>query len=260
MAAVHPAIRLPVQLLVRARVNPLWLVALHGTCAAAAAFLITTGPRGWPAAALLVIMRMLLDNIDGAVARGSGQVTLAGRYADTGLDLVTNLLLFLALTTVSGTAPALSAFVVLMLLLSYDHCMETFFIELRSVPARAGAVPPGPVAVLVPFRALYRSLLAPQDRLFRRLELGRFRRLTGVPFAAAPAAWRLAWFDRFSALLVVNVGLSTQSTVLALLLLAGVPHLYVPFVLLQAALVVMLQVWRSRRFRTWLRGTVSRAA
>ncbi|HLR46017.1 MAG TPA: CDP-alcohol phosphatidyltransferase family protein, partial [Deinococcales bacterium] len=263
LAVVLPLIRAPVRLLVRLGVNPLWIVVVHAACAALAAWFIFLGPAWWPAAGVLLLIRMLLDNIDGAVARGSGSVTVAGRYLDTGLDLVTNFLLFLALTAVSGTVPALAAFVVLMFLLSYDHCTETFYAEVRDdsgTAAASGGPAPGPQAVLVPFRALYAAVLAPQDRLFRRLELRRFERLAGVPFASAPVPWQRAWFDRFSGAVTVNTGLSTQSTLLALLLFAGVPHVYVPLVLLQALLVAGLQVWRSRRFRNYVRVAVSGAA
>src|SRR5690625_4288238 len=107
LAVVLPLIRSPVRLLVQLGVNPLWIVVVHAACAALAAWFIFLGPAWWPAAGVLLLIRMLLDNIDGAVARGSGSVTVAGRYLDTGLDLVTNFLLFLALTAVSGTVPAL---------------------------------------------------------------------------------------------------------------------------------------------------------
>lgn len=260
MAVVHPLMAGPVRLLVSLRVNPLSIVALHGACAAAAALLIATGPRGWPPAAVLLLVRMLLDNIDGAVARASGQVTEAGRYADTGLDFVTNLLLFLALGTMTGQLPALAAFVLLMLLLSYDHCLEVSYMNLRAAPGSAAVPAEGPRFVLVPFRWLYRLVLAPQDRLFRRLELSRFERLAGRPFASAPRGWQLAWFDRFAGSLVVNVGLSTQSTVLALLLLFGAPQAYVPLVFLQVLTMLLLQVWRSRRFRNYVQLAVPGAS
>ena len=54
------------------------------------------------AAALLLQLKTLLDNADGALARATGQVTLTGRYLDTIADLVVNAAVFAALGHVTG--------------------------------------------------------------------------------------------------------------------------------------------------------------
>lgn len=254
MIAIQPLIRPLVALCVRLRINPLHIVATHALCAVAAAVLIVAGPAYWNWAAVLLLVRMLLDNIDGSVARGSGQVTLAGRFFDTGMDLITNALLFLALATVTHPLLALLAFALLMWLLSLDFNLERLYLQPRrgTRPVLDPAPEPGPTAVLVPFRLLYDLVLKPQDRLIESVELQRFRRLSGREFDQAPLDWQLAWFDLFSTASLVNLGLSTQMILLALLLLLGQPAVYVILVLFQAGLILLVQVWRGFRFRSYL--------
>ncbi len=261
MAAVQPLVTPLVRVLARLRVNPLWIVAAHALCATTAAVFIVLGSAWWPWAALLLLLRMLLDNIDGGVARASSRVTQAGRYFDTGLDLLTNLLLFAALATTSNVITALLAFLVLTFLLSLDYNLERLYLEQRqgSRPEMPVAPAPGPAAILLPFRRLYSLLLEPQDRFIEQLEKRRFRRLSGRTFESAPLDERLAWFDLFSTASLVNLGLSTQTILLALLLFIGFPGVYPTLVLLQGALIVLVQLWRSQRFRTYLQVAVTGA-
>ena len=84
------------------------------------------------------------------------------------------------------------------------------------------------------------------------MEQRRFRRLAGQSADSAPLDWQLAWFDRFSTASLVNLGLSTQSLLLILLILAGQPALYPLLIVLQALLVLLLQLWREHRFRNYL--------
>lgn len=262
MAAVEPLIAPLVRLLARLRLNPLVIVAAHAACAALAAVLITLGPRWWPWAAGLLLLRMLLDNIDGAVARSSGQVTLAGRYFDTGMDLLTNLALFVALATLQSPLLTGLAFLVLTFLLSLDYNLERLYLAQRQVsrPEVPPAPSPGPRWILKPFRALYGLVLAPQDRFITWLEQERFRRLAGRQFSSAPLDQRLAWSDLFSTASLVNLGLSTQTILLALLLAAGFPELYPVLVLFQGALVLLVQLWRGWRFRSYLQLAVNGAS
>src|SRR5690606_27772526 len=98
----------------------------------------------------------------------------------------------------------------------------------------------GPAWVLGPFRALYRLVLAPQDRLIGRIEEARLGRLTGLEPGLAPPALRRAWFDLRSTAAVVNFGLSTQLTLFALLLLVGLPGFYVYAVLLMGIILIII--------------------
>lgn len=255
LIAVQPLVRPIVNLFVRLGVNPLWIVAAHGLLAVLAAVFIVLGPAFWPWAAVFLLLRMLLDNIDGAVARGSGQVTQAGRYFDTGVDLVTNALLFAALAGTAGTVLSVVAFLLLTLLLSLDFNLERLYLQPRqgTRPQLPTAPKPGPAWLLGAFRGLYERIMAPQDRLIERSEIRRFERMAGRPFELAPLDWQLAWFDLFSTASLVNLGLSTQTALLALLLIAGQPWLYVTLVLLQGVLIMLVQIWRGFRFRNYLR-------
>ncbi len=261
LEAVLPLVRPLVVLSVRLGVNPLFIVAAHALSALGAATLIILGSQWWPWAAALLLLRMLLDNVDGSVARASGRVTLAGRYFDTGADLLTNACLFLALALVGNPLTALAAFLLLTLLLSLEFNLERLYREPRQVTGFKPDSEPesGPKWLLRPFRRLYNSVLAPQDRLIELVELARFRRLAGQPFELAPLDWRLAWFDRFATASLVNLGLSTQTLLLAVLLFAGFPGLYPVLVLLQGALVVLIQLWRGQRFRNYLQVVLTSA-
>lgn len=254
LTVVLPLLQPLVRLCTRLRVNPLGIVALHGLCGLAAAVFLVLGPGWWPWAALLLLLRMLLDNLDGSVARASGQVTLAGRYFDTAVDLTGNAALFLALGLIGQPLLAALAFLLLTYLLSMDYNLERLYLKPRqgSDSEQQPAPEPGPQWILRPTQRLYRSVLAPQDRFIERLEQRRFRRLSGQPADSAPLDWQLAWFDRFSTASLVNLGLSTQSLLLILLILAGQPALYPLLVVLQALLVVLLQLWREHRFRNYL--------
>lgn len=261
MIAVQPLVRPLVQLCVQLGVNPLWLVGLHGLLATLAAVFIVLGPAYWTWAGILLVLRMLLDNMDGAVARASGQVTLAGRYFDTGTDLITNGLLFIALCFTANPLLAILAFVLLTWLLSLDFNLERLYLQPRqgTRPLLPPAPTPGPPGLLEVSKRLYQLVMEPQDRLIERIEKRRFERIAGRPYGHAPLDWQLAWFDLFSTASLVNLGLSTQTVLLALLLFLGVPGVYVTLVLCQGALIALVQVWRGLRFRNYLREETANA-
>ena len=261
MIAVQPLVKPLVQACVRLGVNPLFLVLLHGLLATVAAVFIVLGHEWWTWAGVLLLMRMLLDNMDGAVARASGQVTQAGRYFDTGTDLITNALLFVALSFTTGPLLAFLAFLMLTWLLSLDFNLERLYLQPRqgTRPLLPPAPTPGPTWLLDVSKRLYSAVMAPQDQLIERIEKRRFARIAGRPYESAPLDWQLAWFDLFSTASLVNLGLSTQTALLALLLFLGVPGVYVTLVLLQGALILLVQVWRGLRFRNYVREETANA-
>lgn len=256
MVLIQPLADRGVARLARAGVQPTTVVAAHGAIGLAAAGLLATAwPAAWIGAAVLLQLKTLLDNMDGGLARATGQVTEAGRYLDTAVDLVVNVALFLALTRYGPAVPALLALLSLTLLLSLDFNLEAKYRELRG--ERPGAPPPLPPGAprwwLRAPRALYRAVLAPQDRLVRRLDGALFASAAGMPEAAAPRALRSAWSDLFSTASLVNLGLSTQLALLGLLTLLGSPYLYVPAVLLQLVYAAAVQGARVTRLRRLLR-------
>jgi len=257
LRALRPLTDALVGVLGRAGVDPLAIVLTHAALGLVAALLVALGPASWTWAAVLLQLKMLLDNLDGGVARATGRVTRMGRYLDSVLDTVVNLLLFAALAVHGPLAwswpvAALGA-LVLMLILSLDINLEQRYKALRGGAGEGGDEPIGaPLALYRLVRGLYRLVLAPQDRWLTRADEALFRRLAGVPYAQAPLDVQLAWSDLFSTATLVNLGLSTQLLVLGLCLVLGVPFAYVWFVLAAGLYVLMVQVLRVWRFRRYL--------
>src|ERR1700754_2098832 len=78
----------------RARIPPPAVVLANAATGLVAAVVLARGDL--VAAAVLLQLKTLLDNVDGALARATGQVTLVGRYLDTIADLVVNAAAFAA--------------------------------------------------------------------------------------------------------------------------------------------------------------------
>lgn len=261
MVAVQPLATLGVAWLARTRVDPQAIVWSHSAAGVAAAALIAfAGPNSWPLAAALLLLKTLLDNIDGGLARATGRVTEMGRYLDTVLDTLVNALLIAALALLLGTAAAwglaVGAYLLLMLLLSLDFNLERLYREARrgAAPASAAPDPPGaPPWLLGLFRGFYQRLLAPQDRWIEAWEHALFERLAGVRYPSASPALRQRWSDLWSTASLVNFGLSTQLTLLAALLLIGVPTVYLGALYAMAAWALFAYALRALRFRRSLR-------
>jgi len=201
-AVYRPLAHLVVRLLLRTPVRPEHLVLFQGVLAAAAAYLLWQGVDG--AAAVLLLLRNVFDAADGQLARARGEASQLGRYLDTEVDLLSNFLLFFALGLRLGNLPAaLLAFVLLTLLLSADYAANSP----KALPPRRG---PEPWAGRL--EAFYRRVFGPQDAFFSRL----FAR--GLP----------AWYR----VLLANLGLSQQHTLLALFLFLKRPELYLAWVYL----------------------------
>ncbi len=136
------------------------------------------------AAAVLLQLKTLLDNVDGALARATGQVTLVGRYLDTIADLVVNAAVFAALADVTDEPVlAAAAFVALTIVLAVDFNVTELYREARGLPTEQ----PRPTGSTVE-RALarvYRVVFGPLDRAVRGFSAWRFgegaRRTTASP-------------------------------------------------------------------------------
>lgn len=211
-------------------IPPPAVVLANATAGVAAAALLTRGDL--IAAALLLQLKSLLDNLDGQLARATGRVTLAGRYLDTLADLVVNAALFGALAIVTGRPLlALVAFGALTLVLAADFNATQLHREASGV-----AVRPPPASgsrgerVLV---ATYAVLLGPLDRAAR----ARARHV----FTPGRS------YDALTLAVLANLGLTTQLVVLGLCLALGAPTAYLWFVLACLALVVALQLRAERQ-------------
>jgi phosphatidylglycerophosphate synthase len=78
--------------LARRGVHPHAVVLSHAALGVLAAVLIVVGASGaaaaWRVAAATLLLKAVLDNVDGGLARVTGRVTPLGRYLDTGMDLI----------------------------------------------------------------------------------------------------------------------------------------------------------------------------
>jgi len=205
----RPLSNLLVPLLVRTRVPPPAVVLANAAIGLVAAIVLARGDL--LAAALLLQLKTLLDNVDGALARATDQVTLAGRYLDTIADLVVNLAVFVALGRVTEE-PVLAAlaFVALTVVLAVDYNVTELYRESRGTPTAQ----PAPTGSMVEraLAGIYRVVLGPLDRFVRGFSSWRFS--GGSPY------------DDLAVTVLANLGLTTQLAVLGLCLALGAPSVY----------------------------------
>ncbi len=251
MTLMQPAVNRIVALLARTKVQPHQVVLAHTVIGLGAAWLLAGDSWIlWVCAALLLQLKSLLDNVDGGLARATGRVTQMGRYLDTLMDLLVNASLFVALAQHGPGWLALAAFAALTAVLSLEfNTMRRHVEELGA--AEAAAAPPGaPPGVLAGLAGAYALLLAPQDRLFRRLDELLFARATGGTWKDAATVERRRWADTYSVATLVNLGLSTQLLLLGICAAVGLPYAYVMLVLAQIPYVLLVQATRLHRYRT----------
>ena len=205
----RPLSNLLVPLLVRTRVPPPAVVLANAAIGLVAAIVLARGDL--LAAALLLQLKTLLDNVDGALARATDQVTLAGRYLDTIADLVVNLAVFVALGRLTEE-PVLAAlaFVALTVVLAVDYNVTELYRESRGTPTAQ----PAPTGSMVEraLAGIYRVVLGPLDRFVRGFSSWRFS--GGSPY------------DDLAMTVLANLGLTTQLAVLGLCLALGAPSVY----------------------------------
>lgn len=253
MRAVYPLVGPGVRLLERLGVAPEQVVLTHGAVGLMAAALVAApGPGWWLAAAVLLQAKTLLDNLDGSLARATGRVSELGRYLDTGVDLVVNACLFAALAAHGPWPVALLAFLVLMVVLSYDFNAERLHREAHGEGPPPPAAPPSATwerVALAVSRGVYKAVLAPQDAAVRALERRLFAMAAGKPVSAASAEEARRWWDVGSTAALVNLGLSSQYVLLGACLVLRAPFAYCWLVLAQGAYLLAVLSWRVSAFR-----------
>ena len=228
----RPLANLFVPLLLWTRVPPPAVVLANAAVGLAAALTLARGEL--IAAAALLQVKTLLDNLDGQLARASGRVTLVGRYLDTLADLLVNAALFAALGYVTGQ-PLLAAasFLALTLVLAVDFNVTELYRETHELPNPQPPASGGTAERIL--GSLYGALFAPLDRAVRSF-----------------AAWRFhghGSYDGFTVTFLANLGLTTQLVVLGLCLLLGAPSAYLWFALACLAALVPLQLRAERKAR-----------
>ena len=249
-------------------IDPLHVVLVHGAAGLGAAALIPLGTSAaYSSAAALLVAKVLLDNMDGGLARATGRVTSAGRYLDTLVDFAGNVALFGALATHGPPLAALAALTTLTLLLSLDFTAERLYREAHGGTMPLGGEPFGgrsggaparvplgaPDQVHAGLERAYQAVFAPQDRIIERGDRALGRAIARRHGATFDDEARRAWNGLFSTAALVNLGLSTQLVVLAVLLGGGRPFAYVWLVLAQGAYAMCVWLLRTVRFRAYLR-------
>jgi archaetidylinositol phosphate synthase len=256
MLLIQPIASAGIQYLAKWRVNPLWIVFIHALLGFIAALLLyfKNPGLGW-IAAILLQFKTLLDNMDGGLARATQQVTLMGRYFDTGMDFFVNIALFAALSLYSSPLLCWLAFALLTLILSLDFNAERLYKEARSTTPAETSVPIGaPMPIYLFFKGLYILLFAPQDKLLETLDKTLFKWIVHKPYSQASSNLQQYWSDLFSTATLVNLGLSSQMFILGLCCILGYPYSYVYCIYLQAIYVVIIQVLRVIRLKRHLAG------
>jgi archaetidylinositol phosphate synthase len=229
------------------RVPPTAVVLANGAAGLLAVLALLE--RELLAAAVVLQLKTLLDNADGRLARISGRVTLLGRYLDTEVDLLVNGVLFAALGSVTGEPwLALAAFCAVTLVLSVNFNLAELTVEARG---DAASLPPRTESTLErTLSGVYGAVYGWQDALIRELSARRLQRILGAEAdAGRRQAATLAYYDRVAAMVLANLGLSTQLLVLGLCLAAGVPELYLWLALASALVPIALQLRREHLAR-----------
>ncbi len=230
--AFRPVANAFVPLLRWLRIPPYAVVLANAATGLGAAVLLARGEL--ISAAALLQVKTLLDNMDGQLARATGNVTLAGRYLDTVADLVVNAAVFGALGYVTGQAVlAVAAFVALTIVLGVDYNVTELYRHAHAIAAEQPTSTGGRTERLL--AAVYGALFAPLDRAVRLLSARRFR------------GGRT--YDRRTVTVLANLGLTTQLAVLGLCLLLGTPVSYLWFVLACFVALVPLHLRAERQAR-----------
>ncbi len=230
-----------VPLLARLNVPPPAVVVANAMVGLTAAVGLARGDL--VAAAVLLQLKTLLDNMDGQLARATGQVTLLGRYLDTLADLVVNAALFAALGYVTRQPLlAVAGFVALTVVLAVDYNATELYRgahgRLLQQPRRTGGRAESALG-----RA-YDALLGPLDRAVRA-------------FAARRFGGR-ASYDRLTVTILANLGLTSQLAVLGVCLALGAPEAYLWFVVACLLALFPLQLHAERRARAAIVSRVAR--
>jgi phosphatidylglycerophosphate synthase len=216
----------------RAGIPPPAIVVANALTGFAAALLLARGHL--VAAALLLQAKTLLDNLDGQLARATGQVTLFGRYLDTLADLAVNAALFAALGQVTGQwLLAAAGFLALTVVLAADFNATELYRETNHIAVRRPRATDsrGEHALA----AAYSLLLGPLDRAARGLARRRFPPGTS--------------YDHLTVTVLANLGLTTQLAALGICLALGIPSVYPWLCLACLVALVPLQLGAERRAR-----------
>ena len=236
----------------RLGIRPTQVVLLHTGLGLLAAWQLHRGrlhrERGFLASrlapALLIQLKTVLDNLDGQLARATGQTSEVGRYLDSEMDVVVNAALLCGVLGLRGGA---AATLLLSFIMTAEFVWERDYREargevFRAPPAQTGDHP----QLLAALRGAYAAYFGPQEQLLGGLLAGRLRRLAGEQ---PTPGQRQAWTPILLNAVTANLGLSSQLLGLGVCVLLGRPRLYPATLPVQAGALLALHLWRERRMR-----------
>ncbi len=232
----------------RARLKPTSVVLFHTGLGLIAAWQLRYG-RGTAghytvasrlSPALLIQLKTVLDNLDGQLARATGQTSETGRYLDTEMDALVNAALLCA---VLGPLGGTGATLLLSLIMTVEYLWERDYRLARGEEFRPAAVLSGDhPALLAALTGFYAAYFVPQEKLLGRLFQSRLRAASG---GTPTPADLLAYTPRLISAVTANLGLSTQLLALGACILAGRPRVYAASLPVQAGVLLALQLWRE---------------
>lgn len=241
----RPLAHLIVLPLSRTRVTPPMLVMFHTFLGLYAVALIPQGQTLWPA--FLLQIKTVLDGADGQLARATGQTSETGRYLDTNMDFVVNTALFVAIGMYSGAwVHAFLGWVLLALIGTIDFQWEAAHQRSRGNTFRASPDQTNDnPTVLALMKGFYNVVFAPQDRLIKGWNDGRFKRITRNArpdqLKDADLIYHTPRVLDFS----MNMGLATQLLIAGLCIAVGQPLWYVYSLYVQGGILLLLQLYRE---------------
>ena len=218
----RPLAHLVVLALLPLRVSPPAVVIAAGGVGVAAAVELARGQL--VSAAFLIVLKTVLDNADGQLARASGRISALGRYLDSESDLLVNAALFAALGYVTGRPFARGGGVRRVDARAQRELQPQTALRARARQAD-GSTPDAEGGACAMVRRITRSSTRRRTGSSRRLcagGCGGCGRCFGPALHTTTAA---------TILLLHNVGLSGQMAALAMCLAAGLPDLYLWLVL-----------------------------
>jgi hypothetical protein len=219
-------------------------VLVHAAAGLGAALAILRGEL--VAAALLLVVKSVLDNADGRLARASGRVSLLGRYLDSEADLVVNAALFAALGAETGSPwLALAGFVAVTLVLGVDFNLVQAHRAAEGEPV--AEPPPTGSRTEGVLAGVYGVVFGTQDRLIRGLSDRRLARvLEGEDDVERRLRATRAYHDRVTMSVLANLGLSTQLLALAVCLALDEAEVYLWLAVASGLALPLLQLRRER--------------
>jgi phosphatidylglycerophosphate synthase len=190
----RPLAHLVVLALLPLRVPPPAVVLAGAAAGFASAVEIARGD--YVLAAVLLVLKTVLDGADGALARASGRITAFGRYLDSECDLLVNAALFAAIGYATGRwFLAMVVFLASTIVLSVSYNLRRLYLRDRGIGEEPLQVT-GLAARAA--RRFYELVYAPQDRAVEW-----FVRRYHVTY------------DSRALTVLHNLGLATQHTVIA---------------------------------------------